>query len=204
VKVAIIGEGQTEYYCLPKIAGRLGNQIVGKMHIRGGANPQCKWEMIIEKKVIPAILVMSVYLPDRIVVVLDREDRDQCPVDLANKAMQMINSRCSHLLEDRGVSLIVSDKDFESVLFADYCVVDQLPILKKAVSATFPLFTDGRRVIHWLDPGLRKAHPYEKIRDGMFLAQKMDLGDDNVLGIRPEDPGYILRWLPYLRTMLKG
>lgn len=181
MKVAIIGEGQTEFYCVPKMAGRLGNVVVGCVWTRT-VSTRFDWERFFELRVVPLVLAMLAKRPEKIVVVIDRGDRTDCSPDLAERGLTVIAGRCAHCLGDCSVSVIVSDKRFECLLFADYNRVDQLRILNGPRSHTFPTTTDSQNVLNWIKPALRRGSAYHKIRDGMFLAQGMDLQNPQVQG----------------------
>jgi len=180
VRVAIIGEGQTEYYCLPTIAGRMGNVVVGHPHIRG-AGADCDWDTLFHRKVVPLVIAMAARRPDKIVIVLDREERPDCPPDLATRGINVIRENCGYCLANCTVSVVISNKKFECLLFADYEAVDKMKILHGPVSNRFPATTDEQNVLSWIRHTLRPGSSYEKIRDGKFLAQTMSMNDPAVL-----------------------
>lgn len=172
LRIAIIGEGQTEYYCMPKIVGRCGHIVVGKAWIRQ-VSPNFDWERLFELRVVPLVMAMLTKHPEKIVVILDREDRPECPGDLANRAIAVIRANCGHCLMACAIVVVISDKNFECVLFADYEAVDALPILREKISARFPPHTDGAGVLGWIRHVLKPGCAYHKLRDGMFLAQRL-------------------------------
>jgi hypothetical protein len=181
VRVAFIGEGHTEFYCLPKIAGRLGNVIVANAWARP-VSTDFDWERFFELRVVPLVIAQAIKQPHKIVVVLDREDRDECTPDLARRGLAVILTKCGHCLGNVGVSVVISNRYFECLLFADYTAVDGLKILRGPVSHSFPDHTEGERVLGWLRKGvLRAGCAYHKIRDGMFLAGRVDLLSEAVL-----------------------
>jgi hypothetical protein len=180
MRVAIIGEGQTEYYCVPKIAGKLGNIVVGHVWTRT-VSTEFDWERYFQGRVVPLVRAMLAKGPDKIVIVVDREDRPDCGPDLATRGLKVILCECGHLLGICQISVVISNKGFECLLFADYGAVDSLKILKGAVSHGFPESTEGQNVLKWIKQGLKPGASYDKIRDGMFLAQRMNLSDPTVV-----------------------
>ena len=180
MKVAIIGEGQTEYYCLPKFVGRLGHVVVGQARIVM-PNPEFNWERLFELRIVPLVHAMLTKNPDKILMVLDKEHRPDCCPELARRGLAVIAQHCGHCLGCCQVGVVISDMNFESVLFADYEVVDQLTILESEnVSSTFPPSTDGQNVLPWISHSLKPGHAYQKIRDGMFLAKRIQLTSQHV------------------------
>jgi hypothetical protein len=179
LRVAIIGEGQTEYYCVPKIAGRLGQVVVGKAWIRM-VSPDFDWERLFELRIVPLVMAMLAKNPEKIVVILDKEDRAECPADLAQKGLAVITSKCGYCLGACALAVVISNKNFECILFADYAAVDRLAILRAPVSVNFPSETDGRGVLSWIKEFLKPGYAYHKIRDGMFLAQRVEFSQPEV------------------------
>jgi hypothetical protein len=143
-------------------------------------NPAFDWERLFELRIVPLVFAMLIKLPDKIVIILDKEDRVECPPELAQRGLAVIRSKCGHCVGSCEVTVVISDKAFECILFADYTAVDKLPILKNAISDTFPPVTDGEGVLSWVKPGLKPGHSYHKIRDGMFLAHHIALTQPEV------------------------
>lgn len=180
MRVAVIGEGQTEYYCLPTIAGRLGNTVLGQAHIRG-SNAGFDWDNLIRTRVAPYVHVMAVRRPDKIVIVLDREEREDCAPELAERAMQIIQAECAHYLGQAAVAVIICDRKFECLLFADYEAVESIGILQQMATAAFPPVTDEVNVPALIKPHLQKGKTFNKHRHGKQLAQRMALHEEKVL-----------------------
>lgn len=140
------------------------------------ANPDFDWERLFELRVIPLVHAMLSKGPDKIVIVVDRERRPDCCPDLARRGLTVIMQNCGHCIGNCQVAIVISDLNFESILFADYETVDRLPILKtENISLNFPTSTDRQSVISWIGHHLKPGESYQKIRDGMFLAQHLQL-----------------------------
>ena len=97
MRVAVVGEGLTEYHSLPTLAGRLGNDVIRRVHFRG-SNAGFDWDQLFRKKIVPLVNAVATACPDKIVVVLDREDREDCPGDLAKRGLAIILEDCSYCL----------------------------------------------------------------------------------------------------------
>lgn len=72
-------------------------------------------------------------------------------------------------------SIVVSDRMFESIVMADYELVDRLPILSRSVSGDFGVSIDGKNPMAILDRALLPGKAYHKVRHGGALASKMRL-----------------------------
>jgi hypothetical protein len=179
MKVALIGEGQTEFTCLPKLAGRLGNAVVGRARTIT-VSSDFDWRLFFEKRVVPLVFAMLTNAPDKIVIVLDREDRDECPADLATMGLEVITTHCGYCLGDCTIAVVISNRKFESLLFADYAAVDSLPILKHPISHTFSATTDATSVVTWITPALEEGCAFDKVQHGAILAKRMNLDDPRV------------------------
>lgn len=177
MRIAVIGEGKTEFYCVPTIAGRLGNIVVGQMLI-GTNGDDYDWEFLIRRKVVPRIFAMAAKNPDKILVVVDRERRAACPPDLAATALEIVQEECGYCLGVCRVSVVVCNRQFENALFADYDAVDRLPILDNPVSHLFPEVADERNLLRFIEGHARDGAGYEKDRHGLFLARQMRLDSD--------------------------
>jgi hypothetical protein len=180
VRIAFIAEGQTEYYCLPKIAGRLGNTILRVALVKGTC-ADLDWARYFSIRVVPLVRAMLLHQPEKIIVVLDRESRDDCSPKLAELGLEVIIRECGYCLGGCGVTVVISNRMFECLLFADYAALDALNILKVPASEFLPASTDGRLILGKLKGHLRRGCYYDKLQHGIALAQKLDIADENTL-----------------------
>lgn len=133
-------------------------------------NPDFDWERLFELRVVPLVMAMLAKRPEKIIIILDRENRVVCPPELASRGLAVITARCGYSLGACELTLVISDKNFECMLFADYSAVDRLRILRARISQSFPATTDGVGVLSWIKHALNPGASYHKIRDGMNLA----------------------------------
>src|SRR5260370_42268621 len=88
MRIACVGEGMTEYSCLPTIVSGLGHIVVGNLTCNGCSDD---WEQTIRQKVIPRVFGMAVKNPDKIIVALVRGVRDESSSDLVLIALKLID-----------------------------------------------------------------------------------------------------------------
>jgi hypothetical protein len=172
-----MSEGASEHFCLPKVAGRLGNHVINNVHISGCFED---WDQTIAK-ILPYVKTAALKQPDKILVVVDREQRTQCCSDLARVALESLRDGLLKENLRANVVVIISDKKFEAVVMADYELVDTLEILSRPVSPDFAPTLDGTDPKSLVDAALKPGKKYDKVRHGGALASKMRLNDERVL-----------------------
>jgi len=178
MRIACIGEGQTEYFCLPTIVGRRGHTVVGNLIVNGCSED---WELAISSKVIPRVFGMAEKQPDKILITLDRERRPRCSPLLAQSALQLIGDALTAKNMKCSVAIVVADLSFESILFADYSLVDRLAILRTPLSPRLGATLDGKNALAHIADCLLPGKSYDKVVHGRALAQKLRLDEAGVL-----------------------
>jgi hypothetical protein len=177
VNIAIVSEGETEYFCVPKLVGRQGHVVVSNVHVGGCAQD---WEYVLRSQLTPYVRTAALKQPDKIIVVVDREDREDCCPNLAQVGLDILNQGLAQANLTSNVALVVSDRRFESIVLADYDLVDTLGILQRPVSLDFGATLDGKNPKAILDRALKPGAQYHKVKHGGYLASRMAL-DEGVL-----------------------
>jgi len=184
MKIEIIGEGQTEYYCLPTLVSKFSHTIVGVHHLHG-IGVQFDWEKAICVKVYPYVRAFAkrnaVNRPDKVIVVIDRETRMQCCPELSERA-----TRCLHRLLRKEnliipVCVVIPNRIFESWLFADPKLLDNSPLFKTAISKAIGNQSDEKNIEELIKTHLKPGKKWVKDAYGKKLAQSLDLRDSKVL-----------------------
>lgn len=178
MRVACVSEGQTEYFSVPKIVGRLGHVVISNVQV--GGCPE-DWEGTFGRIILPYVKTAALKNPDKILIVVDREKRTRCCVTLAQIALTIIGNGLQDENLEANVSLVISDKKFEAIIMADYELVDRLPILARPVSPDFAPTLDGTDPKSVVGKALRPGQKYHKVKHGGALASKMRLADPVVL-----------------------
>lgn len=179
--VACVVEGKTEFYTLPKFVGRLGHCPVLTLKFDGGNGDQCPWDALIISRVVPRVIGAAQKNPDKVLVVLDREGRVDCPPDLASKALEIITTELASRNIHTPVSVVVCDRRFENLLMADTNLVDRFRFLKSRFSEKVGNSVDGKNVVGAFNECCLKGEKYDKVAHGIALAQRMDLQNQQVL-----------------------
>ncbi len=171
-------EGLTEYRCIPLIADRLGHVTIGVAQIHGSSGD---WPSVITRKVLGPARALALKQPDKLLVVLDKEDRTACTPELVTQALRIISADFRMNGLGCPVSLIVSDRNFECLLFADFELVDTLTIFREPVSQHLGDTTDGKNLAGIIKRCLEPSRKYEKVIHGRGIAKRMRLGEPTVL-----------------------
>lgn len=179
MNIACIGEGDTEFFCLPKIVGRLGNVVISNANVGGCAED---WDYSFSNQILPYARTAALKKPDKILIVVDKERRHGCCPELAGRAASIIAQGLAAVNLATPFAIVVADKKFEAIVMADYELVDRLPILRQPVSALLGPSLDGKDPKSVINRALRAGQSYHKVRHGSALAGKMRLSDEAVLG----------------------
>jgi len=175
MRVCCVVEGKTEYFALPKIVGRLGHIHVLTLKFDGGNNDDCPWDTLIKKRIVPRVLGVALKHPDKILVVCDREGRNECPPTLAKAAAAIIENALTEENIIANVAVIVCDRRFENLIMADTHLVDRFSFMNEKFSDAVGNEVDGKSVEGKFNDCCRSPHSYDKVLHGSALAQKMDL-----------------------------
>jgi hypothetical protein len=178
MNIACIGEGETEFICVPKIAGRLGNVVVSNANLGGCA---ADWDYAFSNQILPYVRTAALKKPDKILIVVDKEKRQGCCGGLAERAAGILADGLAEVNLPTPFSIVIADRKFESVVMADYELVDRLPILSRPVSADFGPTLNAKDPKPILERALQAGAAYHKVRHGAALASKMRLDDEVVL-----------------------
>lgn len=178
MRVACVSEGETEYTCVPRLVGRLGHQVIHNSCLYGCSTD---WERTIEFQVLPQVRTAALKNPDKILIVVDRERHHLCCPRLAATAGAIVQNGLAASNLVANVAIVVSDRVFESIVMADYQLVDGLGILTHPAADRLGAELDGKNPVSLIRDIMRPGSKYDKKRHGATLASTMGLGDQKVL-----------------------
>ncbi len=173
-EVGLIVEGQTEFAALPKLARLLdGCPPLRPINLRGvGAE---RPPIGIARLAAPHIIAHQAAGRSRIIFCLDREDRKECPGQLA----QAVSSALSTELRNRGrdpsgLAVVVADRSFEAWILADARGLHKGGHFKSAPKFSTFEGHPGKRNHKGLDELAELlGHPYAKTTDGPKLFEAL-------------------------------
>lgn len=184
MKVGIIGEGETEFACLPNMAAQLGHVVVG-CHSLGGVGSNYPLDALFTKKIFPYVRGFAVKnansRPDKVIIVFDREDRAECCGSLANMGLSLLQQQLSEHNLQMPLAVVIPNRLFECWLLANTTVLDNSPIMQRPISLELGNVVDEISVSSVIRRNLRPGHSWDKPKYGKALVQRLDLRDPRVL-----------------------
>lgn len=185
MKIGIIAEGDTEYACLPTLVAKNEHVIVGTYNL-GGVGDYFPWEALMRKKVYPLLRAFAYKQvagrPDKVIIVIDREKRVDCPPTLAAAGVSILGGCLAAENIVMNFSLVVPDPVFECWLLANVRALDESPFFKTKVSTVIGATTDGTHMLKSIKTCLKRGVKWDKVKFGKALAQRLDIRNDTVLG----------------------
>jgi len=185
MKVGVIGEGPTEYRCVPSLVARLNHRVVG-VHDLGGIGGSFPWDKAILLRVYPYVRSFAVRgspsRPDKVIVVVDREDRPECCGALAGRGCDLIRAELAKEGLEISTSIVLANRQFECWLFAQPELLDGSPIFKVRISSLINSETDEKNILSMVNASLKQGRKWDKPGYGKALAQRLELTNPAVLG----------------------
>lgn len=178
MRLCWIVEGDAEYESLPTLADRMGHSTIGILNICGSFED---WLATIRGKVLPRARSLAIKRPDKLLVVMDREDRSACAPELAASGLVEIQNALRSDGTECPVSIIVCNKQFECLLFADFELADKLEIFCQPISSRLGTSTEGRKLRSAITDCLKPGRKYDKRMHAKALARRLRFDDRRVL-----------------------
>ncbi len=149
----------------------------------GGNNKSLAWDAFIRTRVFPRVRGMALKRPDKLLVVLDREGRSDCSPDLATYALNVLQQTLTAENIICNVAVLVCDRSFENVIFADTKLVDRLQIIRpdQKFSAAAPPNLDGVNVLRIFASCTLPGECCDKVAHGLALVRALDYNDPQVI-----------------------
>jgi hypothetical protein len=187
MKIGIIAEGDTEYACLPTLVAKRGHQVVFNINL-GGIPAQWNWEKVFSEKVFPfvraAIRKDPEGRPEKILIVLDREDRGPCCGGLATIGHRVLleKLREDNIQDVLPIAIILANPQIECWLFAQPELLNSSSLFTTSIADVLGAeCNDGRRILNVVNRTLRNGKKWDKVQNGKALAQRIDLDNPKVL-----------------------
>ncbi|MGA2240466.1 MAG: hypothetical protein ABSH11_00280 [Verrucomicrobiota bacterium] len=184
MKLGIIAEGETEYFCVPELASKLAHTITGRHHLHG-VGGDYPWDEVCNKLVYPYVRAFALQSlakrPDKVLIVVDREKRAECCGSLATLGEKILREKLAKENLNITLSIILPNPQFECWLLADTELLDKSPLFKRPLSRLIGDATDGKDILTIINGNLRPSRNWDKKRYGLAMAKKMDLSKAIVL-----------------------
>ena len=184
MKVGIIGEGDTEFYCIPTLVSKKGHQVVGCHNLRG-VGGDYPWDSLFTKKIYPYVrgfaVKSAVNKPDKVLIIIDREDRSECCGGLAAEGVRLITHKLAEENLSIATSVVIPNRQIECWLMADTSALDRSPLFERPLSPLLGDNLDETNVMKVINDNLKKGQKWDKPKFGKALVQKLNLENETVL-----------------------
>lgn len=183
MKIGFIGEGETEFNCLPTLISKFGHQTVGNHHL-SGVSGSFPWEKLMKIRIFPYLRGFAVKKgqtrPDKVLIVIDREKRGDCCGLLSTAGHSVLKACLESCNLDISFAIVLPNPTFESWLFSQPDLLDNSPLFDGPISHLFPQDLDSRNALNIAKARLKAGKAWDKPKHGKALAQRIDLGDATV------------------------
>jgi hypothetical protein len=169
MKIGFVVDGVTEFASLPCIYTRLsnatGNQFLRPLKV--DIQPKAPVGVIVRQS-IRGVRQYAARDADRIILLLDREDRDECPGELAREIEAGLKG-----LGYTNASVVLKDRTFENWLIADIGAVrrcrGRFVVSNAMIGAVEPDKADRADALRLLKRAVKHGDSYDKVKDGKAL-----------------------------------
>lgn len=184
MKIGIIAEGFTEYESVPKLVGKLGHSVVGRNNLRG-IGEEFPWEALFERKIFPLVRAYALRpysnRPDKVLIVIDRENRPECCGQLAALGSSVLQNLLSAESLSIATSIVLPNRCIECWLFAQPELLDTSPLFKRPIALQIGNAIDEKNILQIVKNNLAPNKTWDKIAHGKLLAQAINLSSPSVL-----------------------
>jgi len=176
--VGLVVEGESEIGAIPQLLRDSRARLARPIKF-GGQPEQCNNDVFrefIQHKIIPSVRAMVLKHVSLIVVVLDREQRNQCPGILAQdikEAIVEIMGVRYHYTGSPPISVVCADRKLENWLIADPKGILAHKYIVKDLSRAVGSKADGKDAITLLKHAYQPGRHYHKHMHAPKLASKV-------------------------------
>lgn len=178
--VGLVVEGEAEVGAIPQLLRELiQNRVIrlsAPAHFHGQP-VQCapnRFREFIRNKIVPLVRAAMLKQVSLVVVLIDREDREQCPgafaQDMARTIVALMESRFQYDGMPR-ISVVCADRRLENWLVADPSGLCNHAYLAKDLSTAVGNNADGKDALTLLKGAYRPGRAYHKRMDASRLAK---------------------------------
>lgn len=176
MRVAVISEGDSEYASLsllyPQLAELTGHVMLGPYRLN--ITPLADVRRI-ARECKPLLRIAATKRADLALVLLDREQRQECPGRLAQQLEAEISRTCAPGPPAR---VVIKDRTYESWLIADLAALRAQPRRFAVSRAIERKVTPNRADSCGADELLERAAvgpPYDKVKDSQRICARLDV-----------------------------
>lgn len=176
--IGLVVEGEADFAAIPILLRSAGIRVAGPAHF-GGQPTDCepgKFQYFVQKAIVPIVRIMCLKGVSLVAVVIDREDRPQCPGNFAQDVLQVIVRTMKAEWRYDGsprIAVISADRNLENWLIADPKGILVHNYIRRDLSRQVGRNADGKDAIALLEQAFPPARRYHKRMDAPALAAKV-------------------------------
>lgn len=176
--IGLVVEGESAIGAIPQLLRDSGTRLVRPIKFNGQPE-QCNDDMFrefIQHKIVPPVRAMVLKNVSLIIVILDREHRDQCPGILAQDIKGVIVGIMETQYCYTGsppISVVCADRKLENWLIADPKGILTHNYIARDLSSVVGSKADGKDAIALLKRAYKPGQYYHKRRDAPRLAYRV-------------------------------
>jgi hypothetical protein len=173
--LALVVEGESDVGAIP-ILLRTAGAKVGAVIKTGGQATECTLPTLVEKYLLKPVRAAILKDPEKVIVVLDREDRTTCPGQFATAVLQEIQSQLASQFGYMGTPAVVvvcADRKLENWLIADPAGLARHAHIRHDCATRVGAVADGKDALSILRWAYKKGTTYHKRRDAPALAKQV-------------------------------
>jgi hypothetical protein len=167
MKIGVIVDGDAEYRSLPRLLARTDAAAVVLHPLKADIQPLAPIGQIVAsvKSRLKILLARNV---DLVVILLDRETREECPGAFAKSIQEKLKEMCA----EPDVAVVVKNRTFENWLVADIDSLEELRGRYKVTTGHRAQIAPNRA--DYLDAtamikSMTKGKDYDKVRDAVQI-----------------------------------
>lgn len=179
--LALVVEGESDYHAVPLLLKMAGASVGLRLTFRGQgvASPL---ESFVGKKLLRFTRAAILARPSKVVVVIDREARNDCPGEFAQRVEIELKRRlCSEGYSgDPPVSVVCADRSLENWLIADPEGIRRHAYIERGIASRVGNNADGHDAVGILNWAYGPGRRYQKTKDAPALAARVRVREQDV------------------------
>lgn len=180
--LGLVVEGEAEYRALPLLLKAAGATPGGRTAFRG-QGVQCSIETLVRSKLLSHTRAQILRRPSKVLVVIDREKRGDCPGAFAQRIHKELVAQLQTSYGYTGnppVSVVCVDRSLENWLIADPEGIGTHAYIERDISKRVGARADGRDAVSIMQWAYGARRYYHKSKDAPHLAAKVRVGRRDV------------------------
>jgi len=175
VSLGLVLEGEADYAAVPVLLRRAG-AAPGRGAVFKGQGVECAIPTLVQKKLVPHTRAQILKGHSKVLVIIDRETRNDCPGDFAQRVQAELVRQLDASYGYRGtppVSVVCADRTLENWLLADPRGIRSHAYIQRDITRRAGANVDGLDALSIMRWAYGSGRAYDKTRDAAALATRV-------------------------------